>query len=277
MFTKKYTYIVFLIVSFMSLSCFGGNMNEEIVTYSSLKEVPKSTWKKLSEKKFYFGHHSVGWNILKGVGEIMKEYPDIKLNVIETTDPQLLKPGVFAHSHVGENTDPQSKINDFVKYINAGIGKNADVATIKFCYVDIRADANPSSIFSEYESQIKTIQETYPNLTIIHFTTPLTTLQTGIKAWTKKLLGRPLKSVRANIKRHEYNEMLRSKYQGKEPILDIANIESTKPDGTRRTYDVEGKTYYSMVPEYTTDGGHLSELGRKKVAEKFLLLLASLK
>jgi hypothetical protein len=31
-----------------------------------------------------------------------------------------------------------------------------------------------------------------------------------------------------------------------------------------------------MVPEYTTDGGHLNEIGRKKIAEQFLILLAKL-
>ena len=37
-----------------------------------------------------------------------------------------------------------------------------------------------------------------------------------------------------------------------------------------------GKTFYAMAPEYTYDGGHLNELGRKKVAEQLLILLANL-
>ncbi len=60
------------------------------------------------------------------------------------------------------------------------------------------------------------------------------------------------------------------------PFFDIAKIESTFPDGTRSTFTKDGKTYYSMVPEYTHDGGHLNEMGRKKVAKQFLLLLANL-
>ena len=70
--------------------------------------------------------------------------------------------------------------------------------------------------------------------------------------------------------------MLLKKYEGKEPILDIAKIESTFPNGTRCSFTRDGKTYYSMVPEYTYDGGHLNELGRKKVAEQLLILLAQL-
>jgi hypothetical protein len=54
-----------------------------------------------------------------------------------------------------------------------------------------------------------------------------------------------------NIKRNQYNEMLIKEYKGKEPILDIAGIESTKPDGSRQSFELDGVTYYSMVPEYT--------------------------
>jgi hypothetical protein len=59
-------------------------------------------------------------------------------------------------------------------------------------------------------------------------------------------------------------------------IIDIAKIESTYPDGSRCSFTMDGKTYYSMVPEYTSDGGHLNETGRKKVAEQFLILPANL-
>ena len=79
-----------------------------------------------------------------------------------------------------------------------------------------------------------------------------------------------------NIKRNEYNEMIIKKYEGKEPVFDIAKIQSTFPDGTRCSFSKDGKTYYSMVPEYTNDGGHLNEIGRKKVAEQFLILLTNL-
>jgi len=66
------------------------------------------------------------------------------------------------------------------------------------------------------------------------------------------------------------------KYAGKALILDIAKIESTRPDDTRRAFSLNGRTYYSMAPEYTTDGGHLNETGRKKVAEQLLISLANL-
>jgi hypothetical protein len=53
-------------------------------------------------------------------------------------------------------------------------------------------------------------------------------------------------------------------------------VESTYPDGRRETCAHKGKTCYSLVPEYTYDGGHLNETGRKKAAEQLLILLAKL-
>ena len=40
-------------------------------------------FKPLMDKKIYFGHQSVGFNILDGVSEILKNNPSIKLNIIK--------------------------------------------------------------------------------------------------------------------------------------------------------------------------------------------------
>jgi lysophospholipase L1-like esterase len=39
---------------------------------------------------------------------------------------------------------------------------------------------------------------------------------------------------------------------------------------------MDGKTYYHLVPDYTNDGGHLNETGRKLVAEQLLLTIAAI-
>ncbi len=44
-------------------------------TLPSIKGVPAETWQKLSQKKIYFGHQSVGNNIIDGIKDIMKENP----------------------------------------------------------------------------------------------------------------------------------------------------------------------------------------------------------
>ena len=251
-------------------------MSKEIIKFPSIKDVPASAWEKLAQKKIYFGHQSVGFNIVDGIKDLMKENPQIKLNIVETSDQSDFKLGLFAHSRVGKNMDPKSKVDEFANFINDGIGGKADAAALKFCYVDIRSDTNTKNIYVDYSNSISKIKNKYSNITIIHFTTPLTQRQTGIKASIKKLIGRPVGGVDDNIKRNEYNEMLRKEYEEKEPLFDIAKIESTFPNGTRCSFTKDGKTYYSMVPEYTYDGGHLNETGRKKAAEQLLILLAQL-
>jgi hypothetical protein len=92
----------------------------------------------------------------------------------------------------------------------------------------------------------------------------------------KNLIGKKeIWEFATNVKRNEYNSMLLNEYQGTDPIVDIAKIESTKPDGSRQSFKYNKKIYYSLVPEYTYDNGHLNEVGRKLVAEKLLLVLLS--
>ena len=62
----------------------------------------------------------------------------------------------------------------------------------------------------------------------------------------------------------------------KEPVYDLAKMESTFADGKRSSFTKDGKTYHSLVPDYTRDGGHLNETGREIAAEQLLILMAGL-
>jgi hypothetical protein len=66
-------------------SCSGGNMPEEKVSFPSIENVPIEKWEKLSKKKINFGHQSVGFNIMDGIADVMKERPELKLNIVETS------------------------------------------------------------------------------------------------------------------------------------------------------------------------------------------------
>ncbi len=284
MFTHtKLLSVIFLIILTTAVACSGEKKMEEKNTkeenkihYNSFKDIPSDAWKDLSQKKIFFGHQSVGYNILEGVQDIMKDnHSLIKLKILETTDPADYKDGVFGHSKVGKNSDPESKIDQFSNFLNSGIAKKADIAFMKFCYVDFKINTDAQKVFNAYKDAISRLKKAYPDLMIIHSTVPLTQRQTGIKAWIKKMMGRPVWGEDDNIKRFEYNEMLKNEYEEKY-IFDIALSESTRPDGTKVSFMKDGKTYFSMAPEYTTDGGHLNEKGRKQVAEKLLLLLINL-
>jgi hypothetical protein len=259
------------------VSCSGGEMESNGKVYSRIKDVPKEEWSKLSTLKIYFGHQSVGNNILSGIKDLMDQYPYIKLGIVETTDSKDMGKGVLAHSRVGQNNDPRAKLDDFSKILNEGIGKKADIVALKFCYLDIDKKTDVSKLFEDYKLSIQKLKQKYPDLKIIHFTEPLTVSNTSWKTTLKKILGKKdFWEFDDNIRRNQYNEMLVKEYAGKEPIFDIARIESTKQDEARQSFELNGETYYSLSPEYTKDGGHLNEVGRKIVAENFLLLLINL-
>ena len=50
-------------------------MPQEKVSLPSIKDVPAEKWQELSQKKIYFGHQSLGNNIITGIQDLMKEYP----------------------------------------------------------------------------------------------------------------------------------------------------------------------------------------------------------
>jgi hypothetical protein len=241
-----------------------------------IKNVPEAGWKNLAGKKIYFGHMSVGNNMLEGVQDLAKEYPFIRLNIVETKNPSSFDRPIFAHSPIGKNQDPKSKINDFVHLMDSGIGSRAEIAFFKLCYIDILAATDVDEVFKQYKNAMETLKKKYPKVTFVHVTSPLRVVQTGVLVPIKKVIGRPVGGYADNIKRSRFNELLRQEYKGKEPIFDLAAIEATYPDGRRATFDSDGKTYESLVADYTNDGGHLNEYGRKIVAAHFLAFLATL-
>ena len=258
-------------------SCSGGDMGEKKVIYNSLENVPNEAWEKLSEQTIYFGHQSVGNNIIDGIKDVSKKIPSLNLNILELSEGRGLKNGVFVHSRIGANSDYNLKINDFLKVLDSGVGEKADIVALKFCYLDVQSSTDISKMFETYRTAMETVHNKFPKLKVVHFTVPLTVSKTTWRTWLKKLLGKTdLWEYNDNIKRNEYNKLLIEAYVGKESVLNIAEIESTKQDGSRQTFEFKNMTYYSLFPEYTNDGGHLNEIGRVKAAEQFLLTLVNL-
>ena len=236
----------------------------------------ESISEKLAGKTIYFGHQSVGSNILHGIEELKGKYPWLSVsidkidNIKKTTDMQVL------HSFVGENGKPSSKNDSFKKTIVNDLAGSIDIAVLKYCYVDLNAKSDINKIFNNYKKTVQFINKTYPNVIIIHFTVPLTTNQGGIKAVIKKILGRPVGGAVENVIRNQYNELIKNEYAIKGNIFDLAELESTKIDGGVNQFKYNGKDYKSLVRGYTDDGQHLNKTGRKYIAEHFLLFLADI-
>ncbi len=252
---------------------------ENRIIYKSLKDMSGKTLMKLSQKKIFFGHQSVGNNIIDGIRDIIKDNPEINIKLIEYKKDTDLDNPVFAHTEIGHNNDPLSKINAFREYMEKGAGSKTDIALFKFCFVDIDKDSDVSALFEKYKSTMEILKEKYPGTTFIHATIPLIRQNKNtIGSIIKKALGKSqgLFDNEHNIKRNIYNQYILDKYKGREPVFDIAEIESVHPDGTREFFFEQSRVFYSLFPGYTDDGGHLNKIGRRHVAEQFLLLLLNL-
>lgn len=267
---------VFVLMLIILIGCEGDKMSKSTAFIEPLSKVPESAWKSLSQKRIYFGHQSVGGNIIAGIGDIQAHDRRIELKISNLEKAETIKEIGFYHSYVGSNENPKSKVDDFAKKIENGIGFSADIAFFKFCYIDVNPSTNVAELFRYYKNTMEKLKNKFPKVTFIHFTMPLVKLQDGPKAWLKKIIGKPLSGMDDNLKRDEYNSLIVAEYGGKQPIFDLAKAESTLYDGTRAVISKNGKNFSALVPGYTYDDGHLNEVGRKTVAAALLSFLAQL-
>jgi len=249
------------------------------ITLPSIDDVPREYWAKLAEKTIFFGHQSVGYNIIDGITDILNERDYIKLNIIEAREPSAFDQPVFAHSQVGMNTKPFSKIEQFEEIMGSGVGSKVDIAFFKFCYVDIMRNSNPQKIFDGYSTALDALKDRYPNAKFLHVTVPIRSTPKGAKKYMKQtiklLIGKP-GFFEDNMMRQNYNDLLRNAYSKTGLFFDLAHVEAVNSSGFG-CYSQKGtEEVYVIAPEYTEDGGHLNSLGRKKVAEQLLIILAEI-
>jgi hypothetical protein len=272
---RSHSRMVLFTFSLLVFGCGGQQMQTDSERLQAFDAVSPSAWKVLSGKKIYFGHQSVGYNIVEGVEEVAKGIKNLDLHVLESRDPAEFANPVFVHSRVGVNQDPKSKCKDFEAVVDSGVGDKADFAFFKFCYVDIGTKTNIQEVLSQYKDTVHSLQRKYPKTHFIAMTVPLMSQQVGIRSWVKSVFGESNGWRQDNAARCEFNDMLRREF-APDSVFDLAAVESTHNDGTRELFKLAGKTYYAMSQEYTDDGGHLNAKGRIVVAESLLAFLASL-
>jgi len=241
--------------------------------YARLGRVPQEKLRALSLKKVFFGHKSVGQNIIEGLQDVMRTTPLIRLDIRETTNQEEFDQPIFAHAMIGKNKNPSSKIIAFREILDGGVGQVADIAFFKFCFVDIDHTSDLGAIFKEYDETIAYLTGKYPKLKIITVTVPLLSNPVDIMTKLKKLLGRLPWDKLDNIRRNEYNKMLRARYG--ESLFDLAKTESTSLLGEKAEFTKNGKSYDLLDRSFTNDGGHLNPLGRQIAAIDLLLYLLS--
>lgn len=146
---------------------------------------------------------------------------------------------------------------------------------MKLCYADIKGNTNINDVFNYYAEAIDSLQKKYHDLLIIHFTVPLTCKRNFLMSIKDFIKGRSDNSMLDNVERNKFNQLLFLKYPANR-IFDLAKYESTYPDGTPEEFTYQGKVYNSLIADYTDDGGHLNEEGRRFIAEKLISYLSTL-
>jgi len=231
---------------------------------------------RLSQRRIFFGHQSVGMNLLEGVRDIAARYPDLRFRVIDASGDADLGPGTFAHAFMPENGNPALKLESFERALSSGAGSAADIALLKFCYVDFSSGTDAPGLFARYQAVLNELRNRHPRTVFVHVTAPLTTVGGGAKAALKRFLGRAPPGLLENAKREAFNQLMRDRYAGEQPLFDLARLESTGADGHRELYDWNGSKIPALLAAYTDDGGHLTPDARVRFARELIALLASL-
>ncbi|MGB7964573.1 MAG: SGNH/GDSL hydrolase family protein [Propionicimonas sp.] len=209
----------------------------------------------VARTRTWFGHQSVGLNILDGIAEVYSE------NAVAT--PPIVSwqergtGALIGHDFIGSNFEPIFKIEDFAAKVRGGVGAEVDVAVMKLCYVDIDANTDADALFDRYRETLADLEREHPDVTFVHVTAPLTTGHSP-----------------DNVNRERYNAQMRQAYADGGHLFDLAAIESTDPDGNRVKDRVDGDVSFAMYAGYSDDGGHLNATGSSLAAKGLVAVIA---
>lgn len=278
---NKNFFPILLYVLFTIVSCSGGEMDNISIADASISDVTGEAWKKLETRNIYFGHKSVGYNIIEGIEIILQENKTINLNISKAQVMDRNTKGIFLHSPIGQNRFPQTKMDAFKENLEKNENRGLDFAFMKFCYLDVNPDTNSEEFFESYRRAMNEIKMKYPELKLVYVTIPLKTVKpigfmNNVKEMVKSVLGRGSVAQEkiSNYKRLKINNMIRAEYGKAGLLFDLAMLESTKENGEQNTFDYNGEKVEALNPAYSIDGGHLNEKGKKYIAEKLLIFLA---
>jgi hypothetical protein len=258
----------FIVLAAASMTFAVGCSNKPEIAEETLVISP-DTLQSVADKRIVFAHQSVGGEILQGV-ETLAEQTQSTINIVETPELPADQSGIF-HFKVGENGNPRGKIKEFVASMSQPAMSGADMALLKLCYIDFSESTDAKALAAEYIAALNELEQVQPRTRFIAMTAPLTTIQTGPKAWVKRVLGKHPAGYVVNARRQEFNEILRASIEPAS-LFDVARIEAENS-----TFDFGGKQIEALNPGLTYDGGHLNATAQTRIAAALLHFLAGTK
>ena len=236
----------------------GGPEPATMNTHSVIDDELKADLETLRGARIFFGHQSVGVNILEGLAELSRE-AGIPVQIGE--------------GPVGANRNPASKFEDFARRAESTPAGELQVMAVKLCYADFEPSTDVDALIRAYRDAVARVRKAQPGVRIVHVTPPLWARPSGFKAGIKRMLGRSIWEEQGDAHAQSYREKLLAAFPG-EPLFDLGRLESTRPDGSREENQVDGSAVPMLWPGYTNDGGHLNHAGKRLAARAFAHALA---
>lgn len=212
---------------------------EAIAAWDALPATEKDRVKKA---KVFFGHQSVGWNTLEGVAALGFTVDEVS-TANDYSTPRI------GHAYLDSNGEPLRKMQGYADALDR-LGSAVNVAAMKLCWIDFDQNTNLGNLESTYQSTIAKVTKAHPNVHLVHVTTPLKTDEPA-----------------NNAQRLRYGDWLKSTFKSQAIVLDLAAVESTRPDGTAICTNGGSR---ALCSEYAADEGHLNDTGRARAAKAFL-------
>ena len=231
-----------------------------------------SRWSAIADRTVYFGHQSIGNAVVAGVEELTREHV-LPLRVVQTRDPAAVTGPAFVHFLAGQNRDYASKNAAVLRLVESRARAQRPVVLLKYCFVDLYAPADAPTMFEAYCDTVEAIQFEHPDVTVVHSTIPLTTVEGTFKSGAMQFAGRPTRREAA-IARHRYNELVRAEFTDAQPIFDLARVEATQLDGTLAGFTAGGCMIETLASDNTDDGSHFNARCQRAVAETLLDVLS---
>lgn len=216
-----------------------------IASFDALTETQKT---QIKNSNVFFQHMSVGGIITDATERLGFKFS------WATSDRAFTNYNLGSTLFEVSNGLPLEKADNFKHFItDNNIGSVAQVAGLKYCYSDIEHDTDLTAVKNKYSTVIQQIKSAYPNLKIFHVNTPLSTPG----SWM---------STESNTKRVEFSDWLKQTYGGTDAIIDIQEIESTMPDGTK----CKSGNAIALCDHWAYDSGHPNDANSDLLAKAFL-------
>ena len=224
--------------------------------------------------RILFSHMSVGADILAGIKRLDAENAGGKsLRLVSLQEAVASGGPVLIDVSGGRNGEPRTKIDFFAATIRGEARLKPNLAFMKLCYVDFNPRTDVDELFNYYRSTVASLKKEHPEIRFAHVTVPLMEQPTGLKWRIYRLIGREVWEDAANVKRAQFNQRLQENFRS-DPVFDIARVEATAPDGRLTTFEQGGRSYLSLYPGYTEDGGHLNATGQRVAGVAAIRFLA---